>query len=206
MKKEDLFEVLGDMDAAVVKCAKRPCGSSGSRLLVLTRPAAAVLALVMLAGLSVTAYAFEMDRRYNAAVAYLHSIGVEAEDLSDYSRAEIRRAAEWCRTVEAGRDAAVPQGAGPLWEKAADALETSAGPDAPRAVSSESIRTLTPTMTYREVVDRLGETVDVGSGIYVLVYEVDGAYTLTIPFAGDDAQLGVTGEALLEALRPVEDP
>ena len=60
-------------------------------------------------------------------------------------------------------------------------------------------------MTRSEVLAILGGTQDIGSGIYVYVYEVDGEYLLHIPFASDDAQLGVTGEALLEALSPIEE-
>ena len=59
-------------------------------------------------------------------------------------------------------------------------------------------------MTLHDVVEVLGSTVDVGSGICILVYEVDGQYTLSIPFAGLDAQLGVYGEDLLKALQPME--
>ena len=75
--------------------------------------------------------------------------------------------------------------------------------DAPAQVTSGQIRALTPAMTREEVLSLLGETQDLGSGIYVYVYEVDGAYLLRIPFAGDDAQLGVSGEDLLKALAPI---
>ena len=71
---------------------------------------------------------------------------------------------------------------------------------APAQVTSEQVRALTPDMTREEVLALLGGTQDVGSGIYVYVYEVDGKYLLRIPFAGDGAQLGVTGEELLKSL------
>ena len=70
----------------------------------------------------------------------------------------------------------------------------------PAQVTSEQVRALTPDMTREEVLALLGGTQDVGSGIYVYVYEVDGKYQLRIPFAGDGAQLGVTGEELLKSL------
>ena len=75
--------------------------------------------------------------------------------------------------------------------------------DTPTQVTSEQIRELTPTMTREEVLSFLGDTQDIGSGIYVYVYEVDGEYLLHIPFASDGAQLGVTGEDLLKALTPI---
>lgn len=71
---------------------------------------------------------------------------------------------------------------------------------APAQVTSEQVRSLTPDMTREEVLALLGGTQDVGSGIYVYVYEIDGKYLLRIPFAGDGAQLGVTGEELLKSL------
>lgn len=70
----------------------------------------------------------------------------------------------------------------------------------PAQVTSEQVRALAPDMTREEVLALLGGTQDVGSGIYVYVYEVDGKYLLRIPFAGDGAQLGVTGEELLKSL------
>ncbi|HKL98758.1 MAG TPA: hypothetical protein VJZ06_02470 [Mobilitalea sp.] len=70
----------------------------------------------------------------------------------------------------------------------------------PAKVTSEQIKKLTPDMNYDDIISILGETQDIGSGIYILVYEVDGTYLLNIPLAGYDAQLGVTGEKLLEAL------
>ena len=70
-------------------------------------------------------------------------------------------------------------------------------------VTSEQIKELTPTMTREDVLSLLGDTQDVGSGIYIYLYEVDQQYLLRIPFASDEAQLGVTGEDLLKALVPI---
>ena len=75
--------------------------------------------------------------------------------------------------------------------------------DEPTQVTSEQIRELTPTMTREEVLSFLGDTQDIGSGIYIYVYQVDQQYLLRIPFANDEAQLGVTGEDLLKALSPI---
>ena len=68
----------------------------------------------------------------------------------------------------------------------------------PTQVTSEQVRELTPTMTREEVLSFLGDTQDIGSGIY----KVDGEALLRIPFASDEAQLGVTGEELLKTLSP----
>ena len=139
--------------------------------------------------------AFAVDTiQYNAAVDYLNSLGIPAEDLSDYSRKEIKEAA---KAIDAGESS-------PLTEEILDRLPDHKEPiETPAEVTSEQIRELTPTMTREEVLSRLGDTQDIGSGLYIYVYEVDGAYLLRIPFAGDEAQLGVTGEDLLKALTPI---
>ena len=143
--------------------------------------------------ISATAYAIE-NRRYNAAVDYLTSLGIEATDLSNYSRSEIKQAVTF---LEAGETNALTA------EILSSAENSSSLIDIPiTAVTSGQIRDLTPQTTYANIINTLGETQDIGSGIYILVYEVDGAYLLNIPLAGNDAQLGVTGETLLKALTP----
>ena len=138
--------------------------------------------------------AFAIDTiQYNAAVDYLTSLGIPVEDLSDYSRKEIKEAA---KTIDAGESS-------PLTEEILNRLPDNKEPiETPTQVTSEQIRELTPTMTREEVLSFLGDTQDIGSGIYVYVYEVDGEYLLRIPFASDEAQLGVTGEDLIKALTP----
>ena len=112
----------------------------------------------------------------------------------DYSRNEIKEAA---RTIDAGESS-------PLSEEILSLLPDQEKPEsAPAQVTSEQIRELTPTMTREEVLSFLGDTQDLGSGIYIYVYEVDRQYLLRIPFADDEAQLGVTGEDLLKALIPI---
>ena len=141
--------------------------------------------------------AFAIDTiQYNAAVDYLISLGIPVEDLSDYSRKEIKEAA---KTIDAGESS-------PLTEEILNLLPDNKEPiETPTQATSEQIRELTPTMTREEVLSFLGDTQDIGSGIYVYVYEVDGEYLLRIPFASDDAQLGVTGEDLLKALTPISE-
>lgn len=132
--------------------------------------------------------------QYNAAVDYLNSLGIAVEDLSDYSHKEIKEAA---KTIDAGES-------NPLTEEILSLIPENKEPlDTPTQVTSEQIKELTPTMTREDVLSLLGDTQDVGSGIYIYLYEVDQQYLLRIPFASDEAQLGVTGEDLLKALVPI---
>lgn len=91
----------------------------------------------------------------------------------------------------------------PLTAFAIDIIQYNAAVDTPTQVTSEQIKKLTPTMTRKDVLSLLGDTQDIGSGIYIYLYEVDQQYPLRIPFASDEAQLGVTGEDLLKALVPI---
>ena len=194
MRKEDFFEVLGELDDDIIKGVKPPVKRRADRRGWRTAMIAAALAAALL--VSAAAYAVETVR-YNAAVGYLQSLGIDVVDLSDYSRREIIQAAEQAaETYDAGADSFpadyLPENPRQDW------------PEEPAAVTSDQVRQLTPTMTLHDVVEVLGSTVDVGSGICILVYEVDGQYTVSIPFAGLDAQLGVYGEDLLKALQPME--
>lgn len=59
-------------------------------------------------------------------------------------------------------------------------------------------------MTYKDVINILGETEYVGSGIYILEYKVDDNYILSIPFTSMESELGVYGIDLLKGLQPIE--
>ena len=150
---------------------------------------AACLCLMM----PLTAFAIDIIQ-YNAAVDYLNSLGIAVEDLSDYSHKEIKEAV---KTIDAGESS-------PLTEEIRSLIPEYKEPiDTPTQVTAEQIKQLTPTMTRTDILSLLGNTQDIGSGIYIYLYEVEQQYLLRIPFASDEAQLGVTGEDLLKALVPI---
>ncbi len=104
-----------------------------------------------------TAFAVDIIQ-YNAAVDYLNSLGIAVEDLSDYSHKEIKEAA---KTIDAGES-------NPLTEEILSLIPENKKPlDTPTQVTSEQIKELTPTMTREDVLSLLGDTQDVGSGIYI---------------------------------------
>ena len=53
------------------------------------------------------------------------------------------------------------------------------------------------------MIEKLGDTQDIGSGVYIYVYQVDEEYILEIRFLGDEDKLNVTGEELLKQLKPI---
>lgn len=188
MRKEAFCEVFGDIREDYVQEAR-----AGRKVRKPVRFKWAAVAACLCLALALPLAALAVDTvRYNAAVDYLTSLGIPAEDLGGYSRAEIKEAA---KTIDAGESSALSE---EILSLLPGTGEEPAG--APAQVTSEQVRALTPDMTREEVLALLGGTQDVGSGIYVYVYEVDGKYLLRIPFAGDGAQLGVTGEELLKSL------
>ena len=191
MKSEKLLDAIGKIDDNLIYNAVHDTPKKKKGSWFKWGAIAACLCLMI----PLTAFAIDTIQ-YNAAVNYLNSLGIPVEDLSDYSRKEIKEAA---KTIDAGESS-------PLTEEILNlSPDNEKTIDTPTQVTSEQIRELTPTMTREEVLSFLGDTQDIGSGIYIYVYEVDQQYLLRIPFASDDAQLGVAGNELLKALTPISD-
>ncbi len=179
----------------MVTDARAPAGKRAAWKGLRTAAAAAVLA----AALAVPAAAYTVETvRFNAAVQYLTSLGIDVEDLSDYSRREVIAAYEVYDAESGGENG--------LLERLLPESPPPPRPEQPADVTSEQVLELTPTMTMKDVTGLLGDTQDIGFGIGILLYRVDGAYLLRIPFAGSGAQLGVSGEDLLKALEPIGQP
>lgn len=188
MNSKKFSDAMSELDTKYVDEVLNYKKKRGKRFLPLIAACICLLLVVPL-----TAFAIDTIQ-YNAAVDYLHSLGIAVEDLSDYSRKEIKEAV---KTIDAGESS-------PLTEEILSLIPEGKEPlDTPTQVTSEQIKELMPTMTRKDVLSLLGDTQDIGSGIYIYLYEVDQQYLLRIPFASDEAQLGVTGEDLLKALVPV---
>lgn len=194
MRRETFCEILGDIDEVYTLEAR---AASSTRRFRWPKWGATAACLCLLLALPLTAFAVDTFQ-YHAAVDYLTSLGIPVEAFNDYSRGEIKEAA---KTIDAGEST-------PLTESLLTRLSDSGGSaEASAQVTSDQVRALTPDMTREDVLALLGDTLDLGSGIYLYVYEVDRQYLLRIPFAGGEARLGVTGEDLLKALVPIsEDP
>lgn len=194
MRKEDFFEVLGELDDDIVERAKAPVKKRLDWKALRTAAVAAVFIIALI--IPAAAYTVE-TARYNAAVGYLTSLGIDVKDLSNYSRREVIKAYEDYEAVASETN-----------ELLNDLLPGNTPPPKrptePTDVTAEQVMKLTPAMTPQDVIDLLGDTQDVGFGLFILCYRVDNDYILYIPFAGLDAQLGVYGEDLLKALQPIE--
>lgn len=117
--------------------------------------------------------------------------------MSDYFRKEIEEAV---KAIDAGESNSLTEEILNSIPNRKEAI------DKPTQITSKQIKELTPVMTREDVLVLLGDTQDIGSGIYVYVYEVDQQYLLQIPFANDEAQLGVTGKDLPSSTMTVYAP
>lgn len=68
----------------------------------------------------------------------------------------------------------------------------------PAKITYEQIEGITADMTYGQVVEKLGPTLDIGSGMYVLVYELEDGKKFTMSVSRWDEPIGKTGKALIE--------
>ena len=72
-------------------------------------------------------------------------------------------------------------------------------------VSSHAVGSIRKGMTYAEVIQLLGPTHDVGSGLHVAHYIVDKAHNLYLSFASPDDVCQKSGADLLQSLQPIDD-
>lgn len=191
MRKIQLLETIGKIDDKFISEIMNE-KKEQRKVFYLKRFAQATFAICLTLLISYTVYAMQVAKKYNAAVGYLQSLGIEVEDLSNYSKKEIIGAAN---DYKFGIDNEILDN---LIEGSNKQLKTLI------SVTSEDIEKLQPNMTYNDVIELLGDTIDVGSGFYILNYKVDDKYILSIPFTTSDSELGVYGKDLLKALKPIE--
>lgn len=75
--------------------------------------------------------------------------------------------------------------------------------DSVASVNSEKIRQITNEMNYYDIIDLLGQTKSIGSGLVILEYEVENKYTLLLTFTKPLSQpAGFVGSDLITRLLP----
>ncbi len=192
MKNAKLFKAIGEIDEKFIIGEKKEIKKKEFSVPFFKRFAMAGFIFTVILGVSITVYAMEFEKKYNAAVGYLNSLGIPVEDLSDYSKREIIKSVDAYQNYEESKIVN-------------DLLKNNEIISSPINITAEQVKSLKPTMTYSDVKELLGDTQDVGSGIYILYYIVDNEYTLSIPFTSESSQLGVYGEDLLKALQPINN-
>lgn len=91
----------------------------------------------------------------------------------------------------------------PDTEESQDASQDEGWTKTVKEITSDQVRLLTADMTMDDVIEALGETKDVGSGNFVLMYLVDGTQTVQLSFADENSVLGQDGDAILEGGQPI---
>lgn len=88
-------------------------------------------------------------------------------------------------------------------DESKDESQDEGGTKTVKEITSDQVRALTADMTMKDVIEALGETKDVGSGNFVLMYLVDGTQTVQLSFADENSVLGQDGDAILEGAQPI---
>lgn len=169
-------------------------------------------ALTIAAALSLTAYASADIRTYNQAKDFLNGIGIEAGKLSrgdvkmvyrdidsDAFKKETTRQVLSEKAQELGMEL-IPQDAREIYQTIVEyhGLMTTA------KITSDQIRAIKAGTSYRDIIASFGSTKDIGSGLHVLQYAVDGDKILYLSFAHEDDLLPRSGEDMLADLVEAE--
>jgi hypothetical protein len=167
-------------------------------------------ALAVAAAMSLTVYAAADIRTYKQADTFLSGIGIEAGTLtrgdakmvykdiqSDAFQKEATREVLSEKAQELGMKD-IPQDAREIYQ----AIVEYHGLMATAKITSDQIRAIKAGTTFRDIISALGSTKDIGSGLHVLQYAVDGDKILYLSFAREDDPSPLSGEDMLKTLVP----
>lgn len=166
---------------------------------------AVAIAAVVVVTLSVSAYAAVDAVQYNQAASVLAKVGIDAATLprteakligSDIASNSFSNA----ETQKVLAEQAASLGLTVTSTDAKDyyeALVDYKGLVGTSKVTSAQIRAIAAGTTYKAIIALLGATKDVGSGLHVLQYAVDGNKILYLSFAEETDVCAMSGEELL---------
>lgn len=170
--------------------------------------AAAAAAFVLIATMSLTAYAAVDAYEYNQAEGFLGGLGIQANELSRSDAKKVYKDIKsddfsypvtidvlTARAMEIGIEV-IPADAKALYN---ELIEFNSHVYTAQ-ISSDGVRMIKSGMSYREITEILGSTKDIGSGMYVLQYVVDGDKILYLSFGSIDDICTMSGDELLESL------
>lgn len=167
----------------------------------------AIAAISVVITLSFGAYAVYDAYEYGQAVAVLEYIGIEADSLprseAKIIYKDIKTGAFGLeRTQSALADRAdalgieIPQDTGELYRALLDysSLTYTA------SITSDMIRAIKADTCYGDIIKALGMTKDIGSGLHVLIYAVDGDKALRLSFSDEAEICEFSGKELINTL------
>lgn len=156
----------------------------------------------------ISAYAAVEGYEYNKAESFLNKIGI---DLNGLSRSDTKRiykdiksdTFEYETTVDVLNERAQEIGiesASSDGREIYDSIVEYYGLYYTAKITSEQIRSIKAGMTYDKIIEYLGPTKDIGSGLHVLLYAVDGDKVFYLSYADGDDICSQSGEQLLKTL------
>ena len=166
---------------------------------------AVAVAAVVVVALSVSAYAAVDVYQYNQAVTVLAKVGIDAAALPRSDAKTIGSdiasnsfANEETKKVLAEQAASVGLDVASTDAKDYyDALVDYKGLVGTAKITSDQVRAIAAGTTYKAIIAALGETKDIGSGLHVLQYAVDGDRILYLSFADENDICSKSGDELL---------
>jgi hypothetical protein len=208
-KKEDIRKNVHNS----VNNAERKEGNFMRKKLVL-----AGVSVGIVIAISISAFAAIDIYQYNQAESFLGKIGIEADKLArqeakkvyndiktDSFEYETTKDVLNNRAVEMGIEE-IPQDAKAIYESIVEYN----GLVGTGKITSAQILAIKVGMTFDEIVKSLGPTKDVGSGLHVLQYAVDGDKIFYLSFADENDKCILSGaeyiKTLVDAKQDNEDP
>lgn len=171
----------------------------------------ASVSLVMM--ISFGAYSKVNAAEYDKAQSYLSEIGIETSNLSkaesikvykdmesDSFKYETTKVVLMAKANELGIEN-VLQNTKEIYHSIVDYY----GVVNTAKVTSAEVKSITSGMSYREIIQLLGPTKDIGSGLHVLQYVVDDNNLLYINFADENDICEKSGDDFLKNLIPVDN-
>lgn len=166
------------------------------------------IALAIITSISITGYAAVDIYTYNQAESFLEEIGISVEELargdakkvykdieSDTFQSPITKDVLITKANEMGIEQ-IPQDTKEIYESIVEYH----GLIGTAKITSSQIKKIEAGMTYKKIIKTLGNTKDVGSGVHVLQYAVDGDKILYISFADENDICNMSGEEMSETL------
>jgi hypothetical protein len=196
-----------------VNYAERKEGNFMRKKLVL-----AGVSVVIVIAASLSAYAAIDIYQYNQAESFLGKIGIEADKLARQEAKKVYNdiktdSFEYETTKDVLNNRAVEMGIEEIPQEAKAIYESIVeynGLVGTAKITTAQILAIKAGMTFGEIVKSLGPTKDVGSGLHVLQYAVDGDKIFYLSFADENDKSTQSGaeyiKTLVDAKQDNEDP
>jgi len=167
-----------------------------------------VVSVAIVVTMSITAYAAVDIYKYNQAESFLGEIGIKASTLSRNDAKNVYKdiksdAFEYettkdilnARANEMGIEN-IPQDTNEIYKSIVEYH----GLIGTAKINSEQIKAIKSGTSYKNIIKSLGETKDIGSGLHVLQYAVDGNKIFFLSFGTETETCNKSGKELLQTL------